>query len=278
MPQALSEDRLPAHAASSRRLVPWIIWTLLILAAVRPEWVDTPTGTPVSGRSLMLAMDVSASMRSANLGQEIAMAVVRRTARAFLARRNGDRVGLLLFGTRPYIQAPLTFDLRAVAQMTGEAVIGLAGDGTALGDALGLAVSRLRTLENEARVLVMLTDGANTSGVLTIEDALKLARVHEVRVYTIGVGLENARPGEGLDETVLKRIANTTGGHYFHADDAVGLEQIYVELDRLEPLAETTSQLRISTPLYHWPLAAGMGLALLAFLTPPLLNRFWRRG
>ncbi|MEM7406398.1 MAG: VWA domain-containing protein [Pseudomonadota bacterium] len=260
------------------RVVPWVIWTLLLLAAARPEWIDTPTGTPVSGRSLMLAMDVSASMRSANLGQEIAMAVVKRTARQFVERRHGDRVGLMLFGTRPYIQAPLTFDLRAVAQMTGEAVIGLAGESTAHGDALGLAISRLRTLEHQDRVLIMLTDGASTSGIMTVDDALKLAVAHEVRVYTIGVGVENARPGEGLDEVVLRQIAGSTGGRYFHADDAAGLEQIYVELDDLEPLAETTSQLRVATALYHWPLGAGMLVAVLALLTHPLLARRPRRG
>lgn len=256
-----------------RRWMTWLIWTLLLIAAARPEWMDKPEGTPVSGRSLMMAMDVSASMRSAHLGQEIAMSVVRRTARAFVLGRGGDRVGLILFGTQPYVQAPLTFDLHAVARMADEVVIGSAGEGTALGDALALSVSRLRSLRDEARVLVLLTDGSNTSGIMRVNEAIALARAHNVRVYTIGVGTPNARPGEGLDAQVLRAIAEATGGRYFHASDAQALTRVYEELDELEPLAEATSHLRVAKALYVWPLSLAVLICAIGLMTSVRLRQ-----
>jgi Ca-activated chloride channel family protein len=233
------------------------------MAAARAELIQAPTGTPVSGRSLLMAMDASASMRSAHLGQQSAMAVIRHTARDFILGRRGDRIGLVLFGSEPYVQAPLSFDLQAVAHMADEVLIGVAGEGTALGDALALSVGRLRSLADETRVLVLLTDGSNTSGVMTVREAITRARVHQVRVYTIGIGVANARPGKGLDEEVLRSIADGTGGQYFHAGDAVGLERIYLALDQLESLAESASHHRVAEALYHWP--PGGALALVMF-------------
>ena len=198
------------------------------------------------------------------------MAVIRRTARDFILRRTGDRIGLVLFGSEPYVQAPLSFDLPAVARMADEVLIGVAGEGTALGDALALSVGRLRSLTDGTRVLILLTDGSNTSGIMTVREALVLARAHGVRVYTIGIGVANARPGEGLDEEVLLSIANTTGGQYFHAGNPAGLEKIYQELDQLEPMAESSSHHRIALALYHWPLAGALALTLLAFTTRAL--------
>lgn len=263
-------------APPGRRWITWLLWTLLVLSAARPEWIERPTGTPVSGRSLLLAVDVSASMRNAHLGQEIAMAAVRRTARTFVRRRIGDRVGLVLFGTQPYVQAPLTFDLEAVGQMVNDAVIGLAGEGTALGDALALSVSRLRALADEERVLVLLSDGANTSGVMTVDEALVLARAHRVRIYTIGVQTVDRSAEQGPDIAVLNTIASETGGKYFHATDPVGLERIYADLDGFEPIAESTSHLRVARTLHHWPLAAGLAIALLALVCHFLAR--WRSG
>lgn len=268
-----SDDDGPA--LNKRRWLAWLIWTLLLVAAARPEWIDKPEGTPVSGRSLMMAMDVSASMRSAQLGQEIAMSVVRRTARAFVLGRGGDRVGLILFGTQPYVQAPLTFDLHAVARMADEVVIGSAGEGTALGDALALSVSRLRSLNDATRVLVLLTDGSNTSGIMRVNEAVALARAHNVRVYTIGVGTPNARPGEGLDSQVLHAIAEATGGRYFHASDADALTRVYEDLDELEPLAKTTSHLRVASALYVWPLSLAVLVCAVGLL---LIVRPHHRG
>jgi Ca-activated chloride channel family protein len=149
---------------------------LVVAAACRPQWIGEPVGVPSSGRSMLLALDVSASMRTAALGPELGLEVMRRTAREFVAARSGDRIGLVVFGSKAYVQSPLTFDLRAVAEMVDESFIGLAGEGTALGDAIALGVARLRAMQRDERVLILLTDGSSTDGTVTVPDAARLAR------------------------------------------------------------------------------------------------------
>jgi len=243
-------------------------WALLVAAACRPQWVGEPVGVPSSGRSMLLALDVSASMRMAALGPELGLEVMRRTARAFVAARAGDRIGLIVFGSKPYVQAPLTFDLRAVAEMVDETFIGLAGEGTALGDAIALGVARLRAMQRDERVLILLTDGSSTDGTVSVADAARLARLHGVRVHAIGIGAPrhevDMRPGEGLDENALQRIAAASGGRYFRADDRAALERVYAALEALEPAALDERHFRPSAELYAWPLAAALALALAA--------------
>jgi Ca-activated chloride channel family protein len=216
-------------------------WLLLVAAACRPQWIGEPAGVPASGRSLLLALDLSASMNSAFIGPETGPEVLRRTARAFIAGRAGDRVGLIVFGTNAHVQAPPTFDLQAVGAMVDEAFIGLAGNGTALGDAIALGVARLRTMPRAERVLVLLTDGSSTEGAMSVPDAARLARQHGVRVHTIGLGAPIAegapKDGEGLDEAALREVAGITQGRYFRADSAGALERVYAELERHEPVA-----------------------------------------
>lgn len=241
-------------------------WALLVAAACRPQWVGEPVGVPSSGRSVLLALDVSASMRMAALGPELGLEVMRRTARTFVAARAGDRIGLIVFGSKAYVQAPLTFDLRAVAEMVDETFIGLAGEGTALGDAIALGVARLRAMQRDERVLILLTDGSSTDGTVTVADAARLARLHGVRVHAIGIGTPrreaDMRPGEGLDEDALKLVAAQSGGQYFRADNRAALERIYEALEALEPTALDERHYRPSAELYPWPLAAALLLAL----------------
>lgn len=245
-------------------------WALLVAAACRPQWIGEPIGVPASGRSMLLALDVSASMRMAALGPEPGLDVMRRTARSFVAARPGDRIGLIVFGSRAYVQAPLTFDLRAVAEMVDETFIGLAGEGTALGDAIALGVARLRAMQRDERVLILLTDGSSTDGTVTVADAARLARLHGVRVHAIGIGTPRAgtdmRPGEGLDEDALKLVAAESGGRYFRAGDRAALERIYEALEAIEPAALDERHYRPSAELYAWPLAAALALALAALL------------
>ncbi|HSG76098.1 MAG TPA: VWA domain-containing protein [Burkholderiales bacterium] len=243
-------------------------WSLLVAAACRPQWVGEPVGVPSSGRSVLLALDVSASMRMAALGPELGLEVMRRTARSFVAARAGDRIGLIVFGSKAYVQAPLTFDLRAVAEMVDETFIGLAGEGTALGDAIALGVARLRAMQRDERVLILLTDGSSTDGTVTVADAARLARLHGVRVHAIGIGTPRKdlelRPGEGLDEDALKLLAAHSGGQYFRADNRAALERIYAALEAIEPTALDERRYRPSAELYAWPLAAALVLALAA--------------
>jgi Ca-activated chloride channel family protein len=241
-------------------------WALVVAAACRPQWIGEPVGVPSSGRSMLLALDVSASMRTAALGPELGLEVMRRTAREFVAARSGDRIGLVVFGSKAYVQSPLTFDLRAVAEMVDESFIGLAGEGTALGDAIALGVARLRAMQRDERVLILLTDGSSTDGTVTVPDAARLARLHGVRVHAIGIGAPRTeadmRPGEGLDEEALKLVAAESGGRYYRAGDREALERIYEALERVEPTALDERHYRPTAELYAWPLAAALLLAL----------------
>jgi Ca-activated chloride channel homolog len=250
-------------------------WILLVAAACRPQWIGEPVGVPSSGRSLLLALDLSGSIRDISLGAESGPQVLRRTARQFIAGRTGDRVGLVVFGSQAHVQAPPSYDLAALAGMVEESFIGLAGEGTALGDAIAIAVARLRAMPREQRVLVLLTDGASTEGVMKVPDAALLAQLHGVRVHAIGLGEPplgaKTAPGEGLDEAALKQVAALTGGLYFRAGDAAALARIYETLGRHEPALADARHYRPAAELYAWP------LALAALLAAAAAAAAWRR-
>jgi Ca-activated chloride channel family protein len=249
-------------------------WALLVLAACRPQWVGEPVYAPATGRSLLLALDLSGSMRDIAMGDESGPELLRRTARQFIAGRAGDRVGLVVFGSQAHVQAPPSFDLPALARMVEESFVGLAGEGTALGDAIALSVARLRAMAREERVLVLLTDGSNTEGVMQVRDAAQLARQHGVRVHAIGLGKPRDATsgyGEDLDEPALKEVVSLTGGLYFRAGDAGALERIYETLGRHEPARGDARHFRPAAELYGWPLGAALALAALG------LAAAWRR-
>ena len=233
-----------AARISSESVLAGLCYLCLVCAAARPVLVDALADAPVTGRDLMLAVDLSGSMevRDARLGgrETSRLAAIKAAAGAFIDRRAGDRVGLILFGGQAYLQAPLSFDRATVRAFLDESSVGLAGRQTALGDAIGLAVKRM-ALDGPApqhRVLVLLTDGAATAGVLTPLKAAQLARAAGLKIYTIGIGSTRSAAPElsaELDEATLVNIASATGGRYFRAGRAEQLEAIYAELDRLEP-------------------------------------------
>ncbi len=263
------------------RLPVWALlaWLALCVAAARPQWVGEPQSLPLTGRDLMLAVDVSGSMAAEDMrvgGRAVdRLSAVQVVVGDFLGRRLGDRVGLLLFGQQAYLMSPLTFDLASVRYQLETSTIGLAGRETAIGDAIGLAVKRLREAGTTQRVLILLTDGVNTAGALTPEQATELAIAESLRVYTVGIGGEQrgrgmlgmmfAQPAE-IDEPGLQRIAERTGGRYFRARDTAELAGIYAEIDRLEPAAQPGEQLRPRRELYPWPLGAALLLALLPLM------------
>ena len=174
-----------------------LCWLLLILASARPQWVGEETELPETGRDLILAVDVSGSMEIADMGDGRAnrMDVVKQVAGDFIRRREGDRIGLILFGSEAYLQTPLTFDHATVANLLQDTVIGIAGRETAIGDAIGMAIKHMRHLRHttEEAVLVLLTDGANNAGHVLPRKAAELAAQQGLRVYTIGVGGEAPR-------------------------------------------------------------------------------------
>lgn len=254
-----------------------LVWVLLVTALARPTLVGPEIPLPAEGRDIMIAIDLSGSMEerdfAVNGRATTRLGVVKDAAEDFIARRIGDRLGLVLFSDRAYLQAPLTFDREAVAELLDQAQVGLTGQKTAIGDAIAVSVKRLKDRPEEGRVLVLLTDGANNEGVMEPEKAAELAADLGIRIYAIGVGSGASRD---LDEGTLIRIAETTGGVYFRATDAGGLAQIYRAIDQLEPSPGDPIHVRPEVALYYWPAGAAFGLALiftLLALTPAPLRR-----
>lgn len=259
----------------------WAAWVLLCVAAARPQQLGDVVQPPHAGRDLMLALDVSGSMSEPDMelgGQRVDRLTAAKAVIAdFLARRDGDRVGLLVFGRSAYVLTPLTLDHQTLREQLQDAVVGLAGQETAVGDAIGLAVKRLSWQTEGQRVLVLLTDGVNTAGVLQPAKAAELARDAGVRVHTIALGGEGVVslfgfqlpvPGGGneIDEKSLGDIAASTGGRFFRARDAVELAGIYAEINRIEPVARPGEAMRPRVERYPWPLGAALLLAFLAFV------------
>ncbi len=276
--QALNAVSTPLPWRFSWPLVGALLtWCLLILAAMRPQIPGGPVGIPMSGRDILLAVDVSGSMQAMDMhlaGARVdRLTAIKAVAGEFIERRVGDRIGLILFGTHAYLQAPLTFDRKTVRTLLEESAIGFAGRETAIGDAIGLAIKRLRERPSSQRVLILLTDGANTAGTLAPVHAAELAAQFGITIYPIGVGADELQlgglfgmrrinPSIDLDEPTLMAIAEKTGGRYFRARDGHQLHAIYALLDAIEPTVKPDDLLRPPTELYPWCLAAALFLSV----------------
>ena len=271
--------------SSVERMLDWrfwvavFAWCLLVLAAARPERVGDELEVPVAGRNLMLAVDLSGSMDQKDFelaGRRVdRLTATKAVASDFISRRKGDRIGLILFGERAYLQVPLTLDRDTVKVLLLEAEIGLAGEKTAIGDAITLAVRRVHEQDADEgeQVLVLLTDGANTAGEVQPIKAAELAEQVGLRIYTIGIGAESMdvssllggrraiNPSADLDETTLTAIAQQTGGRYFRATDTASLQDIYALVDELEPVEEPETGFRPVRSYYYWPLGIALLLA-----------------
>ncbi len=264
-------------------LLLWVAWAALLCAIARPIWIGEPMSVPLEKRDMMLAVDISPSMQEEDMLIEqryvSRILAVKSVVRDFIDNRPTDRLGLILFGERAYMQTPLTFDRSTVGQQLVEAQLGFAGNTTAIGDAIGVAIKRLRDRPAESRVMVLLTDGANTSGTDPL-DAAKIAAEVGIRIHTIGIGASVKRerdffgrtrqvnPSADLDEDTLRKIATRTGGVYFRAEDPAQLQAVYAKLDELEPTPEEQFFRPISS-LAHWPLS----LCLAALFLLALVRR-----
>jgi Ca-activated chloride channel family protein len=274
---ALSATRASARLPAWKRQLPGaLLWLLLLAAAARPQWVGEPLPLATSGRDLLIAVDVSGSMDYADMRWNdklvSRLVLVKHLIGDFIKGRSGDRVGLILFGSQAFLQAPLTFDRQTVSTWLDEALIGIAGKSTAIGDAIGLAVKRLRQRPAHSRVLVLITDGASNAGEIEPLTAARLAAAQGVTIYTIGIGADPQRgsrfgafglnPGLDLDEASLQSIAGLTHGEYFRARDHDELQRIGATLDRLEPVAQQPTLARPAQALYCWPLGTAMLLSI----------------
>ncbi len=266
------------------------LWSALVLAVMRPEILETETQTRTEGHDLILALDASRSMGALDFsvaGREVTrMAVIKGVAGKFISAREGDRIGLVVFGDHAYVLSPLTFDVAAVRGLLDVVEPSIAGDATAIGDAIGLAVKKLRERPEGSRILVLVTDGENTAGMLPPMVAAQLAAQEGVRIYTVGVGSKGLVPfyEEGrremvrmeIDEDLLRKVAALTGGAYFRATDTDALEEIYAQIDSMEKTQVETERVMIARPLYQWPLAAALLILFILGAFPEGKRRFLR--
>ena len=248
-----------------------LIWILIVAALARPQWVSDPLIHEVSARDLILAVDISGSMDQADFrgsdGQTLTrLDGVKRVIKDFIARRHGDRIALILFGTRAYVQVPFTQDLATAQQLLDQTQVGMAGQQTAIGDTIGLAIKTFEKSTAKQKLLILLTDGNDTASRVPPEHAADIARQNGVAVYTIGVGDPAASGENRVDLGVLQAVASTTGGRFFRAEDGAQLQAIYADIDRLAPAALQTLSWRPKLPLFQWPLGAAVLLALLLWL------------
>ncbi|ABE54810.1 von Willebrand factor, type A [Shewanella denitrificans OS217] len=278
LPGVLASSQLQSRSqGSSSRKRYWLMWLFLLCAIARPQWLGEPIELPSKGRDLMLAVDLSGSMQIEDMvinGKTVdRFSLIQNVLGEFIERRNGDRLGLILFADHAYLQAPLTQDRRSIATFLADAQIGLVGKQTAIGEAIALAVKRFDQVSESNRVLVLLTDGSNNAGNIEPDVAAEIAAKRNVTIYTVGVGAElmerrtifgkeRVNPSMDLDEAQLQRLATMTNGYYFRAKNSEDLAQIYQKIDQLEPVSRDNLSYRPKSELFFWPLLAALFVSL----------------
>ncbi|WP_454781427.1 VWA domain-containing protein [Legionella sp. WA2022007384] len=270
----IADQEKRSVSAQYSLLIPAIIWLLLVVALAGPRWIGAPKPISREGFNIMMALDLSGSMEIPDMlfhGRPVSrLSVVKSAAEQFVQDRTGDKIGLILFGTRAYLQTPLTYDRHSILLRLEDATAGLAGKTTSIGDAVGLAVKRLNNVPKKGRILILLTDGANNSGVLAPLKAAELAKEEGIKIYTIGLGseadsralisdfmMQNA--SADLDEETLRKMADMTDGRYFRATDTETLNSIYQTINQLETINQEQATVRPQKEYYPW----FVGLALL---------------
>jgi Ca-activated chloride channel family protein len=251
------------------------VWTLMVLAAMRPQWLGQPLPVPTSGREIMLAIDCSGSMATEDMGGASRLEIAQIVAGRFIDQRRGDQIGLILFGTRPYLQAPVTNDIAVVHQFLDKAEVGVAGPQTAIGDAIGLAIKELRQRERtrgapvQQSVLILLTDGGNDAGIVQPLAAARVAAQTRLRIFTIGVGAAAKQSLFGiasgnteLNVGLLQGIVRITGGEYFRATSPEALQAVYRRINQLAPTAAHSQWLRPAAEWFNWPLTLALLLSV----------------
>ena len=285
-------EKMLAQDASQLSSAPWLwhligIWLLLVTALAGPRWVGEALPLEYATHNVMLVLDISGSMALEDVptahGYQSRWQAVSDTAIEFIKQRNQDKTGLILFGERPYLFAPLTLDQATLRERVLDAGVGMAGQATALGDALGLAIKHLQDTPRKGRVIILLTDGVANAGVLAAEKAAEIAKKENIKIYAIGLGpnanarslsqvLWNAQQSD-LDEKALKAISRATGGQYFYAADKTGLEKVYVAIDNLEQIKQVRRNLRPEQQYFYIPLLVALMWILILFFL-----RIWRDG
>ncbi len=273
------------QAAIGTLLWLYLIWMLTVFAASGPRWVGDPIPLKHEGHNIMLILDISGSMDIRDRVQfgrpSTRLDLVKHAAEAFVKHRGDSHIGLILFGTRAYLQTPLTQDHATVLMRLKDATVGLAGKTTSIGDALGLAVKHMQHIPKKGRVIILLTDGANNSGMMLPLKAAQLALNSDIKIYTIGLSSDSGVPlfngapvfTDDLDEQTLKTIANMTKGRYFHATDKRSLLETYQLINQLETVTHDNATVRPEHAYYPYPLALALFLFMLWLTKTTLKGR-----
>lgn len=273
-------------------LIPLAVWICLLATLAQPRWLGEPLSITQDRREMMIALDLSGSMQADDMtlnGRQVTrLEMAHHILAEFIERRHGDRIGLIVYADAAYVYSPLTRDLNALAQLAKEAQLGLAGQRTALGDAIALSIATMENSESEPPIVLMLTDGMINTGQINAEEALRLAGNTRVRMHTIGIGSDELivqglfgsrriDPSADMDEEFLRQIAHRTGGEYFRARDEDEMREIYRLIDELEPIADDSEWQRPRYSLAHWPLALGFFIVLASLIQRSWLEKRLRR-
>ena len=261
-------------ARARRRRIQWLLlsllWLALVTALARPQWLGEPVVDEQPMRDLLVALDLSGSMDTEDFTTDAGETTDRLTAAKqvldeFLAGRDGDRVGLVLFGTSAFVQVPFTGDLDVVRELLDEAQVRMLGPRTVIGDAIGLSIRLFERSEVDEKVLIVLTDGNDTGSLVPPVRAAEIAADNGVVIHTIAMGDPQAAGEQALDEASLQAVAERTGGRFFRAQDRAQLEQVYDVLADLNPRQVESRSYRPRHDLFHWPLGGAVVLSLLLF-------------
>ena len=279
-----SEARAGAVVMRRRRLqviVAILVWLLLVAGLAKPEWVGEPIVRTEAARDIMLALDLSGSMDYVDFpgedGNDVSrFTAVQRVVDRFVAERESDRIGLIVFGTKAYLQLPFTRDLETARALVELMEVGMAGPKTALGDSIGLAINSFESSEVDDRLLILLTDGNDTASKMTSINAADIASLNGVEIYTIGIGNTEATGEDRVDFETLAAIARRTGGDFFNAENEAALDAIYRRIDEAAVADVRTQSWRPRESLVHWP--AGLAVVLVLFTYLLLLAGSRRRG
>ncbi len=276
-------------ARTSRNILASIAWVFLVLACMRPQWIGPPLDNESQGRAIYLSVDMSDSMREQDMrwnGRAISrFQAVQAVVKEFIEDRQKDFIGLVVFGSFAEIQSPLTPDTQALSNILDDLLPGMAQPKTAIGDGLAVAAQQLRESPAKDKVIILLSDGENTSGQVTPEEATKVAKASDIKVYTIGFGGDGRQSlfgqfgfnlGSGVDEQTLKRIAEQTDGQYFRASSSQELIDVFNAIEQLEPSEEHVKQQRVVVELFWIPLIVFTALTLAAPLITALFQRILR--
>ena len=280
-----SQTRQTATSGAAVLRRPWILavllpawWALIVAALARPVWLGDPIDRTEPTRDLMLLVDLSSSMETRDFTDASGHRVTRLDAAKsvldeFIARRSSDRLGLIVFGAEPYLQAPFSRDHGVVTMLLEQTQPGMAGVQTAIGDAIGLALKHFESSKSEHRVVVLLTDGNDTCSKVPPARAAEFAAGRGVTVHAVAVGDPRAAGEDRMDVAALESIARTTGGRFFRADDRTGLESIYHTLDEMEPERAKVISYRPRYPLFQWPAGVAFATFLACHLVMALVGR-----